>query len=124
MQFGDRCQETMRKRAWFQIPPPQPESLIPQPLLTKEGARKASMISGPEISTPVGSSRKRLLRELLQIVEELSDANWQTDDLDISLRSLDESSSSLDSSDNSSFESITPPPNPPPRGGGTNKRTS
>nr|QYD02202.1 ORF3 [Torque teno felis virus] len=122
MQYGDRCRVTSQKREWFQIPPQPPESLVPQKLLSKEGARKVNMISGPEISTPRASSRKKLLRELLQIVEELSDANWgEKDDLDISLRSLEESSSDMDSSSDSSssYENITPPPDPPSRGGST-----
>nr|QYD02007.1 ORF3 [Torque teno felis virus] len=116
MQYGDRCRVTSQKREWFQIPPHQPESLVPQKLLSKEGARKVNMISGPEISTPRASSRKKLLRELLQIVEELSDANWgEKDDLDISLRSLEGSSSDMDSSSDSSssYENITPPQTPP-----------
>nr|QYD02379.1 ORF3 [Torque teno felis virus] len=117
MPFGDRCLVTSSLKDWFQIQNQHPQiQLVPQPLIRKELAHKANMISGPEISTPTASSKKRLLSELLEIVRELSDANWEEGDpLDMSLRSLDTSSESMDSSSDD-WEDITPP-KPPSKGG-------
>nr|QYD02139.1 ORF3 [Torque teno felis virus] len=92
-------------------------TLKPKPILKKEHVLKASMISGPEISTPKASSKKRLFKELLEIIQDLSDPNWETpDDLNISLRSLETSSDSEDSSQ-SEWEVLPTPPDPPLEGG-------
>nr|QYD02438.1 ORF3 [Torque teno felis virus] len=94
--------------------------LKPRDLLKKEIGRKMSLISGPEISTPTVSSRKELLKELLDIIQDLSDAKWNNeDDLDISLKSLPESSQTEDSSSEEEWEMT--PPTPPPKKGGDKK---
>nr|QYD02148.1 ORF3 [Torque teno felis virus] len=116
MPFGDRCRVTFSLGDWFPTRnQPQPAAqLVPKPLVKKDLGHKANMISGPEISTPTASSKKRLLKELLDLVNELSDANWERDPLDLSLKSLDTSSSSEDCSE-SDWEDVTP--QTPPLGG-------
>lgn len=117
MQYGDRCRVTSSLKGWYQTPNQhhQKKSLVPEKLVRRDIGPRASMISGPEISTPTASSKKRLLRELLEIVQELSDVNWEDPDpLDISLKSLGDSSLSEGSSADD-WEELTP--QDPPLGG-------
>nr|QYD02349.1 ORF3 [Torque teno felis virus] len=112
MQYGDRCRVTSCLKDWYQTQN-QPPLLKPEALVKRELGHKAKMISGPEISTPTASSRKKLITELLQIIRDISDVNWEDrDDLDLSLKSLDSSFSSTSSSSDGEWE-ITPPQSPP-----------
>nr|QYD02412.1 ORF3 [Torque teno felis virus] len=104
---------------WFQRPRDQ-QMLVPQPLVKQSAAdRLISMISGPATSTPMGSSKDELLRELLALVQEISDGDFRTktDDLNISLQSLPTSSQTETSSDDEEEEWEVTPPTPPLKGG-------
>nr|QYD02373.1 ORF3 [Torque teno felis virus] len=112
MHYGDRCRETSVVMTWFPNPPDQVKQikLKPDTLLKHVNARKIQQISGEGTSTPTGSSRKRLFKELLEIITTLSDGDWKNkDDLDLSLESLSSSSQSTTSSSQSDFEPISPP---------------
>nr|QYD02325.1 ORF3 [Torque teno felis virus]QYD02441.1 ORF3 [Torque teno felis virus] len=94
-----------------------PQILVPKKILDPGPAgRLISMISGPATSTPMDSSRDELLRELLALVQEISDGDFRskTDDLNISLQSLPTSSQTETSSDE---EWEMTPPTPPLKGG-------
>nr|QYD02301.1 ORF3 [Torque teno felis virus] len=117
MPYGERCRATSAVKAWFpNQDPPRPMSLCPEQLVTRESAPRTKQISGPEISTPTASSKKKLFGELLELIRDLSDVRWSRteDDLNLSLRSCEESSSS-ESMDDSDWE--MPPLESPPKGG-------
>nr|QYD02151.1 ORF3 [Torque teno felis virus] len=123
--YGQRCRATSSLMAWYLNHlerSPQKCNLKPEKLIRKDLGPKANMISGPEISTPTGSSKTELIRELLQLIQEMSDARWKSeDDLNISLKSLSESSMTETSSSDDEWENIPDtPPNPPCKGGGLN----
>nr|QYD02328.1 ORF3 [Torque teno felis virus] len=98
-----------------------PQILVPKKILDPGPAgRLMSMISGPATSTPMDSSRDELLRELLALVQEISDGDFRskTDDLNISLQSLPTSSQT----ETSSRDRVGGgPPLPPPQRGGKGK---
>nr|QYD02040.1 ORF3 [Torque teno felis virus] len=97
---------------WFHNPQGSTD-LKPRDLLKKELGRKMNLISGPEISTPMDSSKRELLDEFAGHHSRPSDANWnKEDDLDISLKSLPESSQTEDSS--SERRMGNDPPHTPP----------
>nr|QYD02429.1 ORF3 [Torque teno felis virus] len=101
-----------------------PQILVPKKILDPGPAgRLMSMISGPATSTPMDSSRDELLRELLALVQEISDGDFRskTDDLDISLQSLPTSSQTETSSDE---EWEMTPPTPPSKGGKKKNKSS
>nr|QYD02022.1 ORF3 [Torque teno felis virus] len=89
----------------------------PRNLLQKGSVgRFLKQISGKAISTPMDSSKRELLDELLDIIQEMSSIHWQ-DDLDLSMTSCTSSSETEDSSE-SDWERIQEAPmeGPPPIG--------
>nr|QZE11923.1 MAG: ORF3 [Torque teno felis virus] len=64
------------------------------------------------------SSQTQLITELLQLIHQISDAEWKTkDDLDLSMTECTTSSQSSTSSSDS-WDAIAPtPPDPPSEGG-------
>nr|QYD02103.1 ORF3 [Torque teno felis virus] len=89
----------------------------PKNLLQRNSVgRFLKRISGREISTPMDSSKRELLDELLDIIQEMSSIHWQ-DDLDLSMTSCTSSSDTEDSSE-SDYEVIKEAPmeGPPPIG--------
>nr|QYD02286.1 ORF3 [Torque teno felis virus] len=92
--------------------------LIPRPILKRKKDPRAFLTSCQMTSTQTGSSKTELIQELLEIIHQISAAEWKTrDDLDLSMTECTTSSQSSTSS--SEFETITPPPTPPSRGGDT-----
>nr|QYD02163.1 ORF3 [Torque teno felis virus] len=115
MLYGDRCRATLSVEGLFHRHQDKMATMLkPRELVQKEKGQRAHMMSGQEISTPRGSSKRKLLGELLELIHDLSGSGWETpDDLNISLKSLEPSS---DSEDSSEWEMLTPP-SPPPMGG-------
>ncbi|AEZ53065.1 ORF3 [Torque teno felis virus-Fc-TTV2] len=96
----------MRIRGLFQLPKDPQLSLVPAPLANLKD-RVMKQISGPATSTPLDSSHRELIQELLQIINDLSDAKWNSSSgLNISL-------TSSGSSDWEDIEDYTPPEDPP-----------
>nr|QYD02370.1 ORF3 [Torque teno felis virus] len=115
MHYGDRCHVTSCLEGWYQKPPDQ-TLLKPKALIRKNFNPKVPLISGGATSTPMDSSKDELLRELLNLIHQISDADFRSrsSDLNLSLQSLETSSESEVSSDD--WE-ITPPTPPLKRGG-------
>ncbi|AEZ53062.1 ORF3 [Torque teno felis virus-Fc-TTV1] len=124
LRYGDRCRASSKLKALFRTqkdhqlnsPWKAKMNLKPNNLLTRNAnARFLRMISGGKISTPMDSSKKELLDELLDIIHEMSNIHWQ-DDLDLSMTSCTTSSATEDSSD-SDYEKIEEAPlrGPPPK---------
>nr|QYD02304.1 ORF3 [Torque teno felis virus] len=110
--FGDRCLATYKVKALFPNQNQHPASLVPEKLIKKDVDLKTRLTSGPEISTPTVSSRKELIKELLEIITEINEDAWKTQDgLDLSMISCDSSSANTTSSSEDEWE-VTPQ-NPP-----------
>nr|QYD02154.1 ORF3 [Torque teno felis virus] len=97
-------------------PPLEPEVLLkPKPLVKKDQETKPT--SGPMTSTQTESSKMELIKELLDIIAELSDVKWQSqtqDDLNISITESDASSQSTDCSSDWEMPPYPPMGGPPP----------
>nr|QYD02346.1 ORF3 [Torque teno felis virus] len=94
-----------------------PANLVPQKILPRDPETKP--ISGQMTSTPMGYSQKELITELLDIIKEISDADFDlSSGLNISLTSSETSSQTSDSSLSDDFEMLEPPSFPPEGGMG------
>nr|QYD02172.1 ORF3 [Torque teno felis virus] len=114
MPYGERCRAALQIKALYPMHPDPPVMLKPESLLVRGKDPKVPMISGPEISTPMASSKGELLKELLSLIQEISEGRWETksDDLNLSLNTSDESLMTEGSSSEEEWE-ITPPNTPP-----------
>nr|QYD02055.1 ORF3 [Torque teno felis virus] len=121
MPYGERCRVSSRVRGWFRNqkdrtnhPYQRNLNLKPSNLVKRsERDHALSMISGPKISTPMDSSKRELLDELLEIVNEMSSLHWKKD-LSISMTSLSSSSEDISSSSSDDWEIVEPPIGGPP----------
>ncbi|QCS38453.1 ORF3 [Torque teno ocelot virus] len=122
MPYGERCRATSAVKAWFPRQDQMEMKLCPEPLVQASSAPRTKEISGPAISTPTASSRKRLLSELLEIIEDISHVNWEDpDDLNLSLKSCDSSSQTSSCSES---DYVMTPPTSPPKGGKKKKKSA
>nr|QYD02067.1 ORF3 [Torque teno felis virus] len=120
MPYGERCRATSKVKAWFRTqkdrtnkPYQKSANLKPHNLMSRTAnVPKILQTSGPGTSTPMDSSKRELLDELLHLVNEISHLKWQ-DDLDASTTSS-EASSTPETSFESDYEIIEPPLGGPP----------